>query len=290
MFDVLTDRFTRLRRKLLGYGRLSDLEVKEALREVRTVLLDADVNYKVVGHFIRSVEAKLKEQDIVASLRPGEVINVALHRQLVELLGSTPARLVLARSPAVVSLVGLQGTGKTTFAGKLGHAFRKRRPLLVACDPKRAAAAEQLESVARRCDCGFFPVSGDVVATGRAALRQAQADGNGVVILDTAGRLHIDEELMAELKAIEDSVKPEATLLVLDGMVGQDAVNQAGDFAGRLKLTGCCFTKLDGDARGGAVVSVRHVTGLPVLFIGTGEHLEDLEEFRPDRIASRILG
>ena len=290
MFDVLTDRFTQLRRKLLGYGRLSDREVSQALREVRTVLLEADVNYKVVGHFIRSVEARLREKDVAASLKPGELINATLYQELARLLGGTTAKLDLSANPAVISLVGLQGTGKTTFAGKLAHKLRNRKPLLVACDPKRPAASDQLRSVAERAKCDFYPVSGDVVATCLAALKQARDRSNGIVVFDTAGRLHIDDDLMNELAAIQAQAKPHAGLLVLDGMVGQDAVSQAEQFHTRLKLTGCCFTKLDGDARGGAVMSVRHVTGLPVFFVGTGEHLEDLEEFHPDRIASRILG
>ncbi len=290
MFDALTDRFTQLRRKLLGFGRLSDREVSEALREVRTVLLEADVNYKVVGHFIRSVEAKLKEKNVAASLKPGELINFTLYQGLVELLGGTTPKLDLSANPAVISLVGLQGTGKTTFAGKLAWKFRNRKPLLVACDPKRPAASEQLRSVAERAKCDFYPVSDDVVATCMAALKQARDRGNGFVVFDTAGRLHIDDDLMNVLVAIQDKTKPQVSLLVLDGMVGQDAVSQAEQFSTRLKLTGCCFTKLDGDARGGAVMSVRHVTGLPVFFTGTGEHLEDVEDFHPDRIASRILG
>jgi signal recognition particle subunit SRP54 len=290
VFDALTDRFTQLRRKLLGFGRLSDREVSEALREVRTVLLEADVNYKVVGHFIRSVEARLKEKNVAASLKPGELINVTLYQALVELLGGATPKLDLSANPAVISLVGLQGTGKTTFAGKLAYKFRNRKPLLVACDPKRPAASEQLRAVAERAKCDFYPVSNDVVATCLAALKQARDRGNGFVVFDTAGRLHIDDDLMGELAAIQDKAKPHASLLVLDGMVGQDAVAQAEQFSTRLKLTGCSFTKLDGDARGGAVMSVRHVTGLPVFFIGTGEHLQDVEDFHPDRIASRILG
>ncbi len=290
MFDALTDRFTQLRRKLLGYGRLTDREVSQALREVRTVLLEADVNYKVVGHFVRSVETRLKEKDIAASLKPGELIGATLYQELIQLLGGTTAKLDLSASPAVISLVGLQGTGKTTFAGKLAYKFRNRKPLLVACDPKRPAASEQLRSVAERAKCDFYPVSNDVVATCLAALKQARDRANGIVVFDTAGRLHIDDDLMNELAAVQDKARPHASLLVLDGMVGQDAVNQAEQFNTRLKLTGCCFTKLDGDARGGAAMSVRHVTGLPVYFTGTGEHLEDLEEFHPERIASRILG
>jgi signal recognition particle subunit SRP54 len=290
VFDVLSDRFTQLRRRLLGYGRLSEQEIRQAMREVRTVLLEADVNYKVVGHFIRAVEAKLKEKNIVQSLKPGEMINVTLYQELIQLLGGAPRKLDLSASPAVVSLVGLQGTGKTTFAGKLAYRLRNRRPLLVACDPKRPAAADQLRSVSERAGCAFFPVGDNVVATCLASLKHAQDRGHGLVVFDTAGRLHIDDDLMGELGAIQEQARPHATLLVLDGMVGQDAVSQAEQFNTRLRVTGCCFTKLDGDARGGAVMSVRHVTGLPVYFTGTGEHLPDLEEFFPDRVASRILG
>ncbi len=290
MFGLLTDKLTTLQRRLRGYGRLSDRELSQSLREVRNILLEADVNYKVVGHFVRSVEAALKEKNVAASLKPGEVVTVTLYEQLTQLLGTTAPKLDLSATPAVISLIGLQGTGKTTLAGKLAFRFKARRPLLVACDPKRPAAAEQLQLVAGRVGCGFFPVTGGVVDTCLAALEQARARNLGLVILDTAGRLHIDDAMMAELVAVERSVRPHVTLLVLDGMVGQDAVNQAELFRDRLKLTGCCFTKLDGDARGGAVVSVRHVTGLPVVFVGTGEHLNDLEEFHPDRIAARILG
>lgn len=290
MFDALTDRFTKLQRKLLGYGRLSAKEISDALREIRTVLLEADVNYKVVGAFVRSLEARLKEQNVEKALKPGEVVNYTLYTELTRLLGEKPAKLDLSASPAVISLVGLQGTGKTTFAGKLARKFQSRRPLLVACDPKRPAAAEQLKLVSQQAGCDFFPVGRDVVSTCLAGLKQAKEKSNNLVIFDTAGRLHIDDELMSELSAIQEKAKPNATLLVLDGMVGQDAVNQAQTFHERLRLAGCCITKLDGDTRGGAVVSVRHVTGLPIVFIGTGEKLTDLEEFHPDRIASRILG
>ncbi|MEO0081225.1 MAG: signal recognition particle protein [candidate division WOR-3 bacterium] len=290
MFEVLSDRFTKLQRRLLGYGRLSSKEITDALREVRTVLLEADVNYRVVGAFIRSVETALRERNIERVLKPGEVINYTLHTELTRLLGSRPTRLDLSASPSVICLVGLQGTGKTTLAGKLARRFASHRPLLVACDPKRPAAAEQLRLVSEQAGCDFLPVNNDVIATCLAGLDQAKSRGNNLVIFDTAGRLHIDDELMTELSAIQDRARPHVTLLVLDGMTGQDAVNQAEAFHQRLRLTGCCITKLDGDTRGGAVVSVRHTTGLPVLFIGTGEKLTDLEEFHPDRIASRILG
>ena len=290
MFDQLSDRFARLQRRLLGYGHLSDKEVGEALRDIRVLLLEADVNYKVVGQFIRSVKARLEAENVTRALKPGEVVNYALYQELTALLGGSPSPLRLDSNPAVLSLVGLQGTGKTTLAGKLGLRFRNRRPLLVACDPKRPAAAEQLKLVAAQAGSDFYPVADDVVANCRAALAHARKVGNGIVVFDTAGRLHIDAGLMDELHAIQDACKPDATLLVLDGMVGQDAVNQATEFHARLEVSGVCITKLDGDARGGAVVSVRQATRLPILFIGTGEKLADLEEFHPDRIASRILG
>ncbi|MEO0070610.1 MAG: signal recognition particle protein [candidate division WOR-3 bacterium] len=290
MFDILTQRLTELQRKLLGRGRLGPQEISRAVGELRTILLDADVNYKVVGQFVRSVETRLKEENLSASLKPGDLITYTIYQELINLLGSTTPKLELKSTPAVVSLVGLQGTGKTTLTGKLAWRYRNRKPLLVACDPKRPAASEQLQAVAHRVNCDFHPVEKDVVSTCLAAKNRAQKNGNGIMILDTAGRLHIDEEMMVELKAIEDKVQPQVTILVLDGMVGQDAVNQAREFKERLNITGCVFTKLDGDARGGAVLSVRQVTGLPVYFISTGEKLEDLEEFHPDRIASRILG
>jgi len=290
MFDTLTQRLTELQRKLLGRGRLGPQEIARALAEIRTILLDADVNYKVVGQFVRTVEARLKEKNITASIKPGELINYTVYQELAQLLGGSRPQLKLNATPAIISLVGLQGTGKTTLAGKLAVRFRTRKPLLVACDPKRPAASSQLQAIASRAGCDFYPVGDDIVATCIAARASARTRGNGLLILDTAGRLHIDEEMMAELMAIEERVKPDVSLLVLDGMVGQDAVNQALEFNQRLTLTGCCFTKLDGDARGGAVLSVRQITGLPIYFISTGEKLEDLEEFYPDRIASRILG
>lgn len=290
MFDVLTDRFVKLQRRLRGFGALSQQEVNEALREVRVVLLEADVNYKVVGTFIRAVRRKLEEQDVTRSVRPAEVIDATLYRELSALLGGSTSKLELSGSPATICLVGLQGTGKTTFAGKLARMFGSRRPLLVACDPKRPAASEQLRRVAETSGAGFVPARDDVVANCIESLSIARKHGNNLVVFDTAGRLHIDDDLMSELESIQKRAKPEATLLVLDGMVGQDALNQAEQFHQRLRLTGVCMTKLDGDTRGGAVVSVRQVTGLPVLYIGTGEKLADVEQFHPERIASRILG
>ncbi|MGQ9678644.1 MAG: signal recognition particle protein [bacterium] len=290
MFDILTQKLAELQRKLLGRGKLTPVEITRTLGEIRNILLEADVNYKVVGQFIRGVEAQLKAQDVTSSLKPGELITYTVYQEMVKLLGGTTLKFELKSVPSIVSLVGLQGTGKTTLAGKLALHFRNRKPLLVACDPKRPAAVEQLQSVSRRVNCDFYPTEKDVVTTCIKAREYARQKGNGLLILDTAGRLHIDEELMFELKAIEEKIKPDVTFLVLDGMVGQDAVNQAMEFNHHLALTGCCFTKLDGDARGGAVLSVRQVTGLPIYWVSSGEKLEDLEEFHPDRIASRILG
>lgn len=290
MFDLLTQKLAELQRKLLGRGKLTPTEISRTMGEIRTILLEADVNYKVVGHFIRGVEAQLKDRDITSSLKPGELITYTVYQEMVKLLGGTTPKLELKSTPSIISLVGLQGTGKTTLSGKLALRFRSRKPLLVACDPKRPAAVEQLQSVAQRANCDFYPVEKDVITTCLKALEYARQKGNGLLILDTAGRLHIEHELMLELKEIEEKIKPDVTLLVLDGMVGQDAVNQAAEFNQRLVLTGCCFTKLDGDARGGAVISVRQVTGLPIYWVSSGERLEDLEEFHPDRIASRILG
>jgi signal recognition particle subunit SRP54 len=290
VFEGLTDKFTKLRRKLLGYGALSGKEISDSLREIRMVLLEADVNLKVVGEFIRGLEAALEKEQIARSIKPGELITAVLYRELVNLLGGKPQKLSFSADPTIIGLVGLQGTGKTSTAAKLGLRFKGRNPLLVACDVKRPAASEQLRQLAARAGVSFFPVLDDALKTCRQALKQARAQNNHIVILDTAGRLHINDELMAELAAIRDEIKPHYNLLVVDGMTGQDAVAQATEFNTRLSITGIVVTKLDGDTRGGAVVSVRKVSGAPVYFTGTGEKLEDLEEFFPDRVASRILG
>ncbi|MCX7785662.1 MAG: signal recognition particle protein [candidate division WOR-3 bacterium] len=290
MFEIITDKFVKLQRKLLGYGRLSSKEISEAIREIRITLLSADVNYKVVGEFIRELQTKIEEKKIVESLRPGELINVVLYEELVKLLGEKPAKLQFTRTPTIINLVGLQGTGKTTTAGKLAAKYKNKKPLLVACDVKRPAASEQLRLLAQRVGCDFFPVGDDALKTCLLALAQAKDRGNQLIIFDTAGRLHINEELMQELKTIKEKTNPDYTLLVVDGMVGQDAVSQAQEFHNALNISGAIVTKLDGDAKGGAVVSIRKVTSVPIYFIGTGEKIEDLEEFYPDRISTRILG
>jgi len=290
MFEVITDKFVKLQRKLLGYGRLSAKEIQEALREIRITLLEADVNYKVVGEFIRNLQVKIEEKKIQESLKPGELVNVILYQELVKMLGEKPEKIQFTTVPTIISLVGLQGTGKTTTAAKLALKYKNKKPLLVACDVKRPAASEQLKILANMAQVDFFPVSDNVLKTCLDALQQAKAKGNQVVIFDTAGRLHIDEDLMQELKSIKDKTNPQYILLVVDGMVGQDAVNQASEFHTKLGLSGAIVTKLDGDAKGGAVVSIRKVTSVPIYFMGTGERIEDLEEFSPQRISTRIIG
>ena len=290
MFEGLTDKFTKLRRKLLGYGALSSKEISDSLREIRMTLLEADVNVKVAGEFIKDLEAALEKEQVARSVKPGELITATLYRELVDLLGGKPQKLAFSSDPTIICLVGLQGTGKTSTAAKLGVRFKGRNPLLVACDVKRPAASEQLRQLAVRAGVAFFPVTDSALDTCRKALKQAKTAGNHLVILDTAGRLHVSDELMNELAQIRDEIKPHYNLLVVDGMTGQDAVAQATEFNSRLGLSGIIVTKLDGDARGGATVSVKKVSGAPVYFTGTGEKLEDIEEFYPERLASRILG
>lgn len=290
MFEILQDRLVKLQRRLLGYGKLSNKEVEDALREIRTVLLEADVNYKVVGEFINSLRTSLERAKIYESLKPGELVNVTLFKELVKLLGSKPEKIQFSADPLIINLVGLQGTGKTTTAAKLAYRYKNKNPLLVACDPKRPAASEQLKLLAERVPATFFPVADTAIKTALKALEFTQGKNHQLIIFDTAGRLHIDDELMQELQAIEAKINPHYTLLVVDGMVGQDALSQATEFHSRLGISGSIVTKLDGDAKGGAVVSIRKTSGVPIYFIGTGEKIEDLEEFYPDRIASRILG
>uniref|UniRef100_A0A7C6A9N2 signal-recognition-particle GTPase n=1 Tax=candidate division WOR-3 bacterium TaxID=2052148 RepID=A0A7C6A9N2_UNCW3 len=290
MFEIIQDRFVKLQRRLLGYGKLSNKEIDNALREIRTLLLEADVNYKVVGEFIRNLQASLEKEKIYESLKPGELVNVTLYKELVKLLGDRPEKIQFSTDPLIINLVGLQGTGKTSTAAKLAYRYKNKRPLLVACDPKRPAAAEQLKLLAERVPADFFPVTNSAIETALKALEFAQTKKNQLVIFDTAGRLHIDDELMQELALIKEKTRPHYNLLVVDGMVGQDAVAQATQFHSQLGISGSIVTKMDGDAKGGAVVSIRKVSGAPIYFIGTGEKIEDLEEFYPDRIASRILG
>ncbi|MBD3286718.1 signal recognition particle protein [candidate division WOR-3 bacterium] len=293
MFDLLKDAFTKLKRELVGRGSLSEKEIKDFLRTLRLTLLEADVNYKAAKTFVATLEEKLSTTEIYNSLTPGKQALKVIYEELTDFLGGKAERLHFEKPPAVILLLGLQGVGKTTHAGKLARMYHGKRPLLVAADVKRPAAVEQLESVAKRADSAFFgPQSAKAknLDTCKSALKYANQHSHELVIIDSAGRLHIDDEMVNELVEIKGKIEPDYSLLVLDGLVGQDALNQTEEFHARIGVSGGILTKLDGDSRGGAAISFRHVTGLPIYFIGTGERLEDLEVFHPDRIAARILG
>ncbi len=295
MFQGLSDRLNEIFKRVRGYGRLSEENIAESLREVRLALLEADVNFKVVRSFLERVRERAVGRDVLESLSPGQQLVKVVYEELTALMGGAASRLQTAgQPPTVLMLVGLQGSGKTTTAGKLASLLRQqgRRPLLVAADLQRPAAQEQLATLGRTLGVDVYRASGatSVVAVCREAVSQARSRLLDPVILDTAGRLHIDAALMEELRAIKEEVKPTETLMVLDAMTGQDAVNSASSFHQALSLTGTILTKLDGDTRGGAALSIRSVTGMPIKFIGVGEKLDALEVFHPDRMASRILG
>lgn len=295
MFEEITAKLDAAFRQLRGKGKLSEKDVNAGLREIRLALLEADVHYKVVKEFTAAVRLRAVGAEVVKSITPGQQLIKVVHDELVTLLGGHGEPLRLAsQPPTVVLLVGLQGSGKTTFAAKLAGRYRKRgkRAHLVACDIYRPAAADQLEQLAKQIGCevtrGEEGESPESIAD--RAVRKARGDLADLVVVDTAGRLHVDDELMSEIERINAAVDPHETLLVLDGMTGQDAVNVATSFEGRIGLDGFVLTKMDGDARGGAALSIRHVTGKPVKFVGVGEGLDALEEFHPDRMAGRILG
>lgn len=292
MFEGLSDRFQLLRRKVLGYGRITKPEVETILREIRVTLLEADVNYEIVKEFIEALRNKTEGLELIKSLQPGELVLKAVYEELVALLGSTPKTLdFTSDQPTVICLIGLQGVGKTTTAGKLAERFKIKNPLLVPADAKRPAAVEQLTLIAGRIGVPVFPLQNQsALATSQAALEQARKNSHRVVIIDTAGRLHIDQELIAELKQIIDTVKPRHRLLVVDGMTGQDAVNQARSFQEGIGLDGAILTKMDGDSRGGAALSICRAAKVPIYFIGTSENMDGIEIFYPDRISQRILG
>ena len=293
-FEGLTAKLSAAFKKLRGKGRLTEGDIKEAMREIRLALLEADVSYKVVKDFVKSVSERCVGQDVMESLTPAQMIVKIVNEELIALMGSENQRITISpKSPTVVMLVGLQGAGKTTNGAKLAGLFKKqgKRPLLVACDVYRPAAIKQLEVVGAQLDVPVFQMGqGDPVKIAKAAIRHAQQHGNDMVFLDTAGRLHVDETLMNELKAIKAEVQPSEILLVVDAMTGQDAVNAAQTFNEWLDIDGVMLTKLDGDARGGAALSVKAVTGKPIKFVGTGEKLDQIEPFHPERMASRILG
>ena len=294
-FEGLSDKLNNVFKKLRGKGRLSEADVKEAMREVKLALLEADVSYKVVKDFVKTVSEKAVGAEVLESLSPAQAVIGVVNRELTALMGGENVKLNFgSKNPAVIMLVGLQGAGKTTNGAKLAALVKKqqnKRPLLAACDVYRPAAIRQLETVGAQLDIPVFQMGqSDPVDIARAAVEHAKRHGNDVVFLDTAGRLHIDEQLMDELKNIKAAVQPSEILLVVDAMTGQDAVNAAAAFDEALGIDGVVLTKLDGDARGGAALSVRAVTGKPIKFAGTGEKLDAIEVFHPDRMASRILG
>jgi signal recognition particle subunit SRP54 len=296
MFDNLTTRLTRVLKTLRGEARITEDNVREALREVRMALLEADVALPVVRDFIAAVREKALGQDVMGSLTPGQAVVGIVHRELTRLMGEANAALDLAtQPPAVVLMAGLQGSGKTTTSGKLAKWLKeehRKKVLLVSCDVYRPAAIDQLKTLAGQVQVDFFPATPaeKPVDIALRALDYARRHYNDVVIVDTAGRLAIDEAMMREIRELHAAVKPIETLFVVDAMQGQDAVNTAKAFSEALALTGVVLTKLDGDARGGAALSVRHVTGKPIKFAGVGEKLSGLEPFHPERMASRVLG
>ena len=294
MFDSLSSKLQGAFRNLRGLGTISEANVTDSLREVRLALLEADVNFKVARDFIERVRAKSLGQEVIRSIQPGQQIIKLIHDELVDLLGSQNAALDLSSNPSCILMVGLHGSGKTTSSGKLARLLHKqgRAPLLVAADVYRPAAMTQLETLGRQLDLPVFVKQGekDVLTIARGALDFAAANNRNILIFDTAGRLQIDEPLVQELVQLRDLVKPREVLLVLDAATGQEAVNVATHFDQALAITGSILTKLDGDARGGAALSLKAVTGKPIKFAGVGEKLEEFEPFHPERMASRILG
>ncbi|SDZ74595.1 signal recognition particle protein [Selenomonas ruminantium] len=295
IFESLSDRLQETFKKLRGHGKLTEDDVNEAMREVRMALLEADVNFKVVKNFIKTVKERAIGQDILETLTPAQVVIKIVDEELTNLMGGTQSRINISPNPpTIIMMAGLQGAGKTTSAGKLGLSLKKqgKRPLLVACDIYRPAAIKQLQVVGKQLDIPVFSMETgtDAVTIAKSSIAYSQSHANDVIIIDTAGRLQIDEALMQELRDIKAEVKPHEILLVVDAMTGQESVNVAQTFNDSLGLDGVIMTKLDGDARGGAALSVKAVTNVPIKFIGMGEKLEPLQPFHPDRMASRILG
>ena len=294
-FESLSDKLQNVFKRLRGKGRLTEADVKEALREVKLALLEADVNFKVVKQFIASVQERAVGQDVLTSLTPGQMVIKIVNEEMISLMGSETTEISLISGEiTVIMMCGLQGAGKTTTAAKLAGKFKNqgKKPLLVACDIYRPAAIDQLKVNAEKqgVPCFSMGTGHSPVDIAKAALLHAKKEGNNVVILDTAGRLHIDEELMEELQNIKKAVNVHHTVLTVDAMTGQDVLNVATTFDEKIGITGVILTKLDGDTRGGAALSIRAVTGKPILYVGMGEKLSDLEQFYPDRMASRILG
>ncbi len=294
MFDALTEKFNNVFRSLSGRGRITEANVSDAMREVRKALLEADVNYQVVKQFIKDVTQAALGAEVIKSLHPGQLMVKIVNEELTKLMGPVDSKIYfVSPGPTVIMLAGLQGGGKTTTAAKLGKYLvaQGKRPLLVADDLQRPAAIEQLRILGEQLNINVYTEdSKNAVKVAKNSLKFAKDNGNDVVLLDTAGRLHIDEEMMSEIANVAKAVTPHQIYLVCDAMTGQDAVNSAKEFNERLELDGVILTKLDGDARGGAALSVKAVTGKPIKFVGVGEKLDKLEEFHPDRMASRILG
>ena len=294
MFDTLTQKLESVLKRLRGQGRISEANIAETLREVRKVLLDADVNFKVVKQFIETVQQKSLGQEVVSSVAPGQLIVKIIYDELVALMGTAKADITLSQTPpSIIMIAGLQGSGKTTFAGKLANMLKSkgRSPLLVAADVYRPAAIDQLMMLGAQIDVPVFMSRTDsAIDIAKNSIEHARKNARDTVIIDTAGRLHVDEEMMREVEAIKSSVQPHEILFVVDAMTGQDAVNTAKAFHDRLNFDGVVLTKLDGDTRGGAALSIRSVVEKPIKFVGTGEKLDALEPFYPDRMASRILG
>ena len=294
VFESLSDKLQNTLQKLTGKGKLSEKDIDAAMREVKLALLEADVNFKVVKSFVKTVKERALGKEVLESLTPGQQVIKIVNEELTSLMGTSEVKIDFSKKPTVIMMCGLQGAGKTTTSGKLAKRLKKdgKRPLLVACDVYRPAAIKQLQVVGEQVDTPVFTMGDKIspVDISKSALEHARKNGNDVVIIDTAGRLHIDEKLMKELQDIHEALDPSEVLLVLDAMTGQDAVNVADTFDDMLKLTGVILTKLDGDARGGAALSIRSVTDVPIKFIASGEKMENIEVFHPDRMASRILG
>ncbi len=295
-FDSLTEKLQNVFKNLRSKGRLTETDVKEALREVRMALLEADVNYRVVKQFVKAVEERAIGSDVMNGLNPGQMVIKIVDEEMTKMMGSEPVEIALApgQATSVLMMVGLQGAGKTTTAAKLAGKYKKtgKKVLLAACDVYRPAAIKQLEVNAEKQGIDVFSMGDakDPVDIAKAAVRHAEKNGHNIVILDTAGRLHIDDEMMEELSRIKENIDVTQTILVVDAMTGQDAVNVAGTFDEQIGIDGVILTKLDGDTRGGAALSIRAVTGKPIFYAGMGEKLSDLEVFYPDRMSSRILG
>ena len=295
MFDNLSERLERSFKILKGEGKITEINVAETLKDVRKALLDADVNYKVAKNFTDTVKEKALGQNVLTAVKPSQLMVKIVHDELTQLMGGETSEINLDSKPAIILMSGLQGSGKTTFSGKLARMLKSKKnkkPLLVACDVYRPAAIEQLRVLAEQIDVPMYsePDSKNPVAIAQNAIQEAKAKGYDLVIVDTAGRLAVDEEMMNEIAAIKKAINPDEILFVVDSMTGQDAVNTAKEFNERLDFNGVVLTKLDGDTRGGAALSIRSVVNKPIKFVGTGEKLDAIDQFHPSRMADRILG